>query len=490
MKNLFAALILVFAFSVPSVAQDESGEELFYDGEFFYTQEEDYEEAAYLFRQLLQKEPDNAHAKYLLGMCYLNILGQEHQAIPWFREATDKISTRFKANRYLEKRAPHHTWFYLAEAYRITNQLDEALEALDAFQSLKDFEKNYNLRITEEARAAIERAKIIKDAPLEVVTRCFEEPINTSRDDYSGVISGNEEMMAWVRSQAFYEAVMMSTKTDGEWTVPVNITPQIRSDGDLFPTALSTDGSTLLLVKRTGSGSDIWYSRYDGMVWSPAIPLPGEVNTRWDEDHASFDPEGTRIYFSSDQRGTSGGLDIWYSEQQDDGSWGEPVNMGKDINTEYDETSAYISPDKSRFIFSSKGHFTMGGYDIFRCEKEEDGNWSKPVNIGFPINTTGDNTFYVPLENGLSGIYSRYTLEGVGGQDLWFVQIVPEDGVIRTTLPVTGIPKGLSYRDFTLVLVNESTGEQIEVHYDAATDAFKAESGQDTTYRVIPYKQH
>ncbi|HER08678.1 MAG TPA: tetratricopeptide repeat protein [Bacteroides sp.] len=489
MKRLFAVIVLICAAFMPSAAQDEPAEELFYDADFFYTQEEDYEEAAYLFRQLLRKEPDNAHAKFLLGMCYLNILGEEHLAIPYFQEASEKISLNFRANRYTEKNAPHHTWFYLGEAYRINNQLDEALEALDEFQSLKEFEKKYNLRITEEARGAIERAKIIKDAPLEVRMHLYEEPINTTRNDYSGVISGNEEMMVWVRSQAFYEAVMMSTKVNGEWTVPINITPQLRSDGDLFPTGLSMDGTTLLLVKRRRSGSDIWYSQYDGLIWSPAVPLHGEVNSRWVEDHASFNPEGNRIYFSSDRRGSVGGLDIYYSRLQPDGSWGKPVNMGKEINTEKDETSAYVSPDKSRFIFSSRDHFTMGGYDIFRCERQEDGSLGKPVNIGFPINTTGDNTFYVPLGDGMSGIYSRYSVDGLGGQDLWFVQIVPENGVIRTTLPVTGIPGGLSHRDFTIVVVDEQTGEEIEVHYDAGRDTFQVQSGADKNYRVTPYKQ-
>jgi len=474
---------------MPLSAQDESAEELFYDADFFYTQEEDYEEAAYLFRQLLQKEPDNAHVKFLLGMCYLNILGQEQQAIPCFLEATENISLRFKANRYSEKNAPHHTWFYLAEAYRITNQLEEALNALDEFQALKNFEKKYNLRITEDARSDIERAKIIKDAPLEVITHCYDEPINTTGDDYSGVISGNEEMMVWVSSQAFYEAVMMSTKTNGEWTVPINITPQIRSDGNLFPTGLSADGTMLLMTKRTREETDIWYSQYDGLIWSPAEPLHGEVNTRSIEDYATFHPDGTRIYFSSDRRGSEGGMDIFYSERLPDGRWDEPVNMGENINTEYDEVSAYVSPDSSRFIFCSEGHFNMGGFDIYRCEREEDGSWSKPINMGFPINTTADNTFYVPLDDGMSGLYSRYTLDGVGEQDLWYIQIVPEDGVVRTTLPVMGIPKGLSYKDFALIVVDETTGEEIEILYDAETDTFKALAGPEKTYRVISYKQ-
>ncbi len=89
-------------------------------------------------------------------------------------------------------------------------------------------------------------------------------------------------------------------------------------------------------------------------------------------------------------------LDIWYSDRQADGQWGEPVNMGETINTEEDETSAYIAPGEGRFIFASKGHFNMGGYDIFRCEMQNDGTWGQPTNIGFP-STPPETTPFMSL---------------------------------------------------------------------------------------------
>ena len=128
----------------------------FYDALYFFEDEEDFEEAQYLLREVLKKEPNNANAKYLLGMCYNKIEGQEHKGIPLLKQATQNIRLKYKSNRYSEKRAPHHAWFYLAEAYRLTNQPDEALDALNNFRGLKDFEKKYNVRITEEAVLAIE----------------------------------------------------------------------------------------------------------------------------------------------------------------------------------------------------------------------------------------------------------------------------------------------------------------------------------------------
>ena len=490
MKRILPLALLACLISLPVVSQERTTEENFYDALFFYEEEEDFNEAEYLFRQILKIEPDNSNVKFYLGMCYNNILGQEDKGIPYFKEATEDINLKYKANRYTEKKAPHHSWFYLAEAYRKTNQMDEALDALDQFRGLKNFEKNYNVRITEDEVKALERAKIIRDAKLTLRALYFNEPINTPDDDYNGVISANGKMMVWVNTKSFYEAVYMSIRKGDQWSVPILITPQIVSDGDLFPTGLSADGNMLLMVKSPKKGDkDIWYSSYDGLLWSPAQPLHGAVNSNSEENHASFSPDGTRIYFSSDRRGGQGGFDIWQSDRQPDGQWGEPVNMGEVINTDKDETSAYIAPAEGRFIFASTGHFNMGGFDIFRCELEVDGTWGQPTNIGYPINTTGDNTYFIPLNDGLSGLYTRFTTEAIGLRDLWYIEILSEDRFLTNSLTLAVDAPGLSHEDFAIILVDEATGQEIEVLYDAETDSFRAFSSEDKTFRVISYKQ-
>ena len=184
MRPYFIILIVSLLFPVYISAQDETPEELFEDGDFFFVREE-YEEAAYLYRQLLRIEPDNHNVHYKLGMAYLNIEGQEESAIDHFLKATENTSLRYRQNYYKQKEAPHHTWFYLGNAYRINNQLEEALEAYDIFKSAKDFEKRYNIRLTEDEIKAVGRAKIIQDAPLDIYKSCLEEPINTTENEYA-----------------------------------------------------------------------------------------------------------------------------------------------------------------------------------------------------------------------------------------------------------------------------------------------------------------
>lgn len=473
-------LILVLIAIIPAtlLSQEETPEELFEDGDFFFAREE-YEEAAYLYRQLLNREPENHNAHYKLGMAYLNIEGQEAYSIEHFLKATENTSIDYRKNYYGEKQAPHHTWFYLGDAYRVTNQLDSALEAYQRFKEPRDFDRHYNVRITNEQIKAVERAKIIQDAPLELYTSCFEEPINTTQKDYNAVISANEQVMVWLNSQKFYEAILMSVKQNGKWSAPINITPQVGSDGDMIPTGLSADGTELLLLKQDPLDNDIYYSRHDGTFWSVAEPIRGEVNSNFTEDHASFHPDGNKIYFSSDRRGSLGGLDIWVSEKREDGSWSDPENLGEKVNTENDETSAYITPDATHLVFSSKGHYNMGGYDIFVCDIKDDGTFSYSYNIGYPINNTGDNTWFIPVKDGNTGIYSIRHEDGVGDRDIWYMEIVPRDAAVARALT------RLSEEDFTITINDHETGEKITLIYDAVNDRITVRSQSGKEYSVV-----
>ncbi|HKK62270.1 MAG TPA: hypothetical protein VJ951_06910, partial [Bacteroidales bacterium] len=297
--------------------------------------------------------------------------------------------------------------------------------------------------------------------------------------EYKAVMAANERVMVWMTSQKFYEAIMMSVKQNGKWTDPVNITPQVGSDGEMEPTGLSADGKDLLLVVRGQYDSDIYHSRYDGVLWSKAEPLKGDINSNFTEDHASFFPGEDSILIASDRRGSIGGLDLYVSRKLQDGTWGEPYNLGALINTEQDETSGYISPDGKYLVFSSKGHFNMGGYDVFQSEISENGAYIRPFNIGYPINTTNDNLYFIPLKDGQSGIYSLWDDDGVGNRDIWFYEIIPQETLIAKALT------RLSEEDFTIKLTDPETGEEILLKYDSVEDKISIQSSTGKQYNVV-----
>ena len=120
---------------------------------------------------------------------------------------------------------------------------------------------------------------------------------------------------------------------------------------------------------------------------------------------------------------------------------------------------------------------------------EVDGSWSQPTNIGYPVNTTGDNIQFVPINDGLSGLYTRFTNEAIGLRDLWYIEILTEEGFVSDGLTLAVDKPGISRDDFAIILVNTKTGEEIEVLYDSNTDSFKALAGEKSSYKVISYKQ-
>jgi tetratricopeptide (TPR) repeat protein len=471
-RNL-AILIALFVSNLALYAQADP-EELFSEGEYFFLSEE-YEEALYYYKQLVETYPDHANFNWKVGNTYLQIPGQEFLAIPFLEKAVARTSIKYRKRKFKEKNAPHHAWFRLGNAYRYNNELDKALETYDIFVNSKDYEGNYNLRIVETEIASCNQAKIIQDDPVNAIFTKLGNPVNTSADNMHAVISGDGNTMVFVTELKFYDAIHLSVRSDGKWTPPVVLNPQVGSDGDFYPTALSYDGRELYLVRRVEGNNDLYVSRLGDNFWSKAVPLNGLINTRADENHASLSSDGNTLYFTSARRGGAGNLDIYRSTRPAGGDWGEAVNLGTTINSEEDEDAPFLTADGKRLVFCSRGHFNMGGYDIFYSELQEDGRWTDPVNIGYPINTTGDDLFYQPVGNGFQGYMSKVDRKGPLTFDIYHVEIRD-----KNALPVTDLP--LFNRDFIIQLCRPETGDTLFLHYNKEKDTMRA---SDPSYRIL-----
>jgi hypothetical protein len=396
--------------------------EYFDDAEFFY-ESEDYREALYNFLKLYEQMPTNCNINYRIGMCYLNIPGEENKAIPYFETALTKMSERYEKSSLKEQRAPIHTLFYLGNAYRINNQLDKALEVYNKFRKHPSFEYNYNSSMVDNEIEACERAKLVQDNPIDIQITNLGSLINNANSNLRPVTNSDGTMLVYLSGMKFYDAIMFSRKTDSSWTEPENISPLVGSDGDCEPTWLSADGKTLLIVKKTKGNHDIYVS-YLGEKdkWSLMEPLNKNINSKWNESAACISPDGQTMYFSSDRRGGEGKLDIYKSVKDKTGNWGEAVNLGKTINTDLNETNPFICKDGKTLYFSSEGHLNMGGYDIFISVHQANNKWETTINVGYPLNTTSNDIFYQPLENGETAFTSLIRKDGFGKEDIYFVE--------------------------------------------------------------------
>ncbi|MFO7370123.1 MAG: hypothetical protein R6X09_07640 [Bacteroidales bacterium] len=380
--------------------------ESFNEGEFFFTRAE-YEEAAYYFRNLVEHNPANSHYNFKLGECYMNIPGMEVLAIPYFEKATARTVAKNQYNRksFEETNAPWHSWFYLGNVYRIAGRLDDALDAYNTFiNNTPMYYGSYNVNVVENEMKSCERAKILMDSPVDVAFELLDSTVNTSASELYPVVDAAEKNLVFVRRLKFYDAIFHAVKEGDNWSNPVNLNPQIGSDGDFYPVSLSAEGNELYLQRVSGMGKDLYVSYFRNGVWTQAESLGKPVNSTADETWACISADKQVLWFTSSRKGGFGGLDLYYSHRKGD-KWGKPKNAGRIINTPFDEESPCLANNDSLLLFSSKGHYGMGGFDVFYSSKSGK-SWKTPVNIGFPVNNTTDNFGY-STRVGKTGYMSR-----------------------------------------------------------------------------------
>ena len=248
---------------------------------------------------------------------------------------------------------------------------------------------------------------------------------NASANDHPA-ISGDGKTLAYITKQKFYDAVMVARLDKGIWKEAINVTQQIQSDGNQYPTSLSYDGNTLYLTKEDNFNSDIYVSVFENGQWSVSKPLNKNINTRYWESFASTTADGKTLYFASNRKDGFGNLDIYVSVKEPNGQWGPAKNIGSKINTSFNEDCPVISMDGNTLYFSSQGHKNMGGYDIFYSKKINDKEWSEPVNIGYPINTTDDDLYFSPVADGAYAYMARLEKGGFGSEDIYKITLKPE----------------------------------------------------------------
>ena len=462
MKRILLTSFLILFLNPGAVfSQRDSLRHVFLDAESWFLFEE-YNDALPLYMGLLESDPGNDNLKYKIGICLLNDPYQKHMSIKYLTEASENINPNYKENSYKETTAPPDVLYYLGNAYLANELMDRAIETYEQFMKIMDRDV-YDEELVQVQIRACENAKRLKTMPVDIDLLLLDSLINTRYADNHPVISGDGTKLAFVTELPFYDAAFFCEKTDVGWSYPQSITQSLGFDDDIYPVGLSYNGTEMILYYDDEYIGNLYYSKYEDGRWLPATKLDENISTKYWESNACFSKDGQTLYFTSNRKGTHGGLDIYTSKRQSDGKWGVPKNLGSTINSKYNEETPVISGDGKTLYFSSYGHFNMGGYDIFYSKKNTDGSWGEPINLGYPINTTDDDLFFQPVNNGFSAYYSLFNPNGRGKHDIYYMNIYSVDnprmylvsGVLRTE------DGSEDNSGITMLVVDSKTGDTI-----------------------------
>lgn len=475
MRSILIALVFLTAFG--GVVSGQGLSEGSFKSQFKKVEgllyDELYTQALPLAKELYMSDSTNANVTSMLGQAYLGV-GDQKKAIYYLEKAVPMVSLMYSESDPKEKKAPGITYYYLAKAYHFDYRFEDAVANYYNYRSFIPMEDIdlYN-RIKRDIEMA-ETASIIYENPVEIEAKNLGPTINTEYPEYSPVISADGSTLIFTSRRKgstggkkdadgmFFEDIYVCRNQGGTWSAPVGIGSNINTDKHEASIGLSPDGTKLFIYKSENDAGDIYLSELKDNNWTVPKRLGDGINTKDWETHASINRRGDTIYYVSDMKGGIGGRDIYYSVLLPNGEWSRGRNLGSTINTELDEEAPFISFDGSELIFSSKGHNSMGGFDIF-TSAWDGSSWSTPVNIGYPINSPKDDIFFVTTPDGKYAYYSSQMEGGYGEKDLYLINLkFKEKEVLNVTvmqgeIKVSGSPNAIS--DASIVVTDMATGD-------------------------------
>lgn len=320
--------------------------------------------------------------------------------------------------------------------------------------------------------------------------------INSPLDEYLPALTADEKLLIFTRrarrsSQVPNEDLYISYRTDTGWTLAQPIGKPLNTPLNEGAQTISPDGKIILFVacdRNDGMGScDIYSTQRIGNHWTQPVNLGYPVNSRWWDSQPTISPNGYFIIFASTRPGSLGGSDLWLSRRKPSGEWTLPENLGTPINTPADEKSPFLHPDGITLYFSSDGHPGLGGMDIFYSRMQPDGTWSPPTNLGYPINTAGDENSLIVSASGSYAYFASDRLGGYGGMDLYLFELYETARPTPVTY-ISGVVIDKNSRkplSATLILSDISTATEVAVtESDSLTGAFLLPMPTGKTYTL------
>ncbi len=397
-----------------------------------------YDLALEYYLDAYEFNPNNALLNYKIGKCYLKTV-QKPKSLKYL-ETAQMLNPKVEANLL----------YLLARSYHLNLQLEKAIETFEEYKGsltpneLSEYGDDVDKKI-DECHVAIEMV----NNPVRIFIDNLGRGINSKFPEYGPYINAEETIIMYTSSRdnttggdkddrdlQYFEDIYVSKKSGEIWAESFNPGKPLNTDSHDAIVGVSPDGKHALIYKGEDNGGDIFECRIDEEgKWGSPKRLPKEINTKYHESSATFSPDMEALYFVSDKPDGFGGKDIYYTSFRIKGNrekldYNDATNLGAVINTPYDEQGVFMDVEGKILYFSSKGHKTMGGYDVFKTTLEN-GKWTKPQNLGYPINTPDDDIFFSFSRDGRHAYYSSFDPDGYGNRDIYMITLLgPEKEVL------------------------------------------------------------
>jgi len=412
MKILLLILFVLLLSQSAFMQNNKSNKKVIKDGNYYYLFEE-YESALESYLEALATDSNNANLNYKTGLCYLCLPDKKDniQSIKYLEKATLSVTKKYNYDSHNEKNSPIDVWYYLANAYRLEMKFDEAYKCYQKYIDIAPKKQKQIIEFVKREQVDCKNAKEITKYKKQINIKQLGLNVNSTENIQScPVLSSDGSTLVFCMGQnnlfppdfnlannnEHYnlDEIYYSLKTNGKWSKPENIMIDLKAKELTLPVSISDDGTTLYLVRDDNDNGNIYVSKRVDGKWQQMKRMNHKINTsRW-ETHADICNKGQTLYFTSEKPGGFGGLDIYKTSIGKKGEWTKPENLGPTINTRFDEETPYFDDTKKVLFFSSQGHYSMGGFDIF-CSMLTDTGFAEPLNIGFPINSVGNDLVYI-----------------------------------------------------------------------------------------------
>ncbi|MEJ7643567.1 MAG: OmpA family protein [Chryseolinea sp.] len=452
-RSVLIFSILLSAFFTPSFGQQdpkETARQYMEQAELIIAETKAMDDARELMTTAANLDTTYIKANYEAGRMHLLTVGKDRAVTYLLRVYRQDPAYRFDIE------------YWIGRSYQYGENFLKALEFYNLYKAKLTKKSTYqgkdkiDMATVERGIFECENGQEFVSNPGNFSIVNIGREINSEFEDYAPVLNENEDEIVFTTRRREdnlnqnvyednkpYEDIFISKKVKGAWEYAKNIGPIVNNPYHDSNSALSANGNILFLFKDEGGGDIFVCERVSGGEFGEPVPMPGVINSSFEEKSVTLSNDEKTLYFSSNRPGGFGGLDIYKATKDTKGSWTNVKNLGPDINTDMDDDGPFIDYDGVTLYFSSKGRKGMGGFDVFKTNLDvKTDKFSEPVNLGYPINTPDDDIYIVFSKDGKRAYYSSVREDGLGYQDIYLITI-PEGikNVDATAAKVPTTPK-------------------------------------------------